>query len=93
MLLFDNICRKSNFNIKHMIRNAHYNIMAQYKWIIFKYWQDLIFDYAQNSAKINFGAHYVIEEGKSVKYLGLIVDSLLKFDPHSDHIIKKYKNE
>ena len=49
----------------------------------------LIFDNIQFLAKINLGNDYVIEEIKSVKYLGLIVDNLLKFDLHIDHIISK----
>ena len=49
----------------------------------------LIFDNIQFLAKVNLGNDYVIEEIKSVKYLGLIVDNLLKFDLHIDHIISK----
>ena len=43
----------------------------------------LIFDNIQFLAKVNLGNDYVIEEIKSVKYLGPIVDNLLKFDLYS----------
>ena len=42
----------------------------------------LIFDNIKFAVKINLGKGYSIEECKSIKYLGLIVDSQLKFDLH-----------
>ena len=49
----------------------------------------LIFDNIKFAVKINLGNGYAIEECKSIKYLGLIVDSLLKFDLHIDHVTSK----
>ena len=53
----------------------------------------LIFDTEKSCAsfKINFGSQSIfkITECKSKKYLGLMVDHLLKFDMHIDHIITK----
>ena len=49
----------------------------------------LIFDKALLSVKINIGSNYAIKECKSFKFLGLIVDNLLKFDFHVDYIKKK----
>ena len=41
------------------------------------------------SKLIYIGKGYSIEEFKSIKYLGLIIDSQLKFDLHIDHIKNK----
>ena len=41
------------------------------------------------AVKFNLGNGYSIKECKSIKYLGLIVDSLLKFDLCNDHISRK----
>ena len=45
--------------------------------------------FCQISVKINLANGYSIEECKSIKYLGLIVDNLLKFDLHVEHIKSK----
>ena len=49
----------------------------------------LIFDNIKCLVKIDLGNDYVIDECKFYKYLGLIVDNLLKFDLHIDHITSK----
>ena len=48
-----------------------------------------ILDNALFSVKLNLGSNYAIKECKSYKYLGLIVDNLLKFDLHVDYIKRK----
>ena len=49
----------------------------------------LIFDNVKFCVKIDLGNGHSIKECISNKYLGLIVDSLLKFDLHIDHITTK----
>ena len=49
----------------------------------------IIFDNIKFAVKINLANGYSIEECKSIKYLGLIVDNLLKFDLHIEHIKSK----
>ena len=39
--------------------------------------------------RLNLGSNHKIKECKSFKYLGLIVDNLLKFDLHVDYIKKE----
>ena len=49
----------------------------------------LVFDNAPLSVRLNLGSNHKIKECKSFKYLGLIVDNLLKFDLHVDYIKKQ----
>ena len=88
-LLFENICRKTYLNIK-------IEMLTIIKWLVvnklslnIEKTKILIFDNVKFSVKINLGNGYTIEECKSNKYLGLIVDNLLKFDLHIKHIICK----
>ncbi len=49
----------------------------------------IVFDREEYNDSIDLGNGMIIDECKSVKYLGLIVDNLLKFDLHIDHIKAK----
>ena len=53
----------------------------------------LVFDNVPLSVRLNLGSNHRIKECKSLKYLGLIVDNLLKFNLHVDYIKKKIRNE
>ena len=88
-LFFDNICRSSYLSIK-------IELMTLIKWfnvnrltICIKKTKFIVFDREVYSDSIDIGKDMTIDECKSVKYLGLILDNLLKFDLHIDHIKKK----
>ncbi|MCP4437680.1 MAG: reverse transcriptase family protein, partial [Aureispira sp.] len=92
-LFFSDICRKTYLNIK-------IEMMTIMKWLdvnklslsIDKHkskTQFLVFDNEEYIDCIDLGNGIKISECKSVKYLGLIVDNLLKFDLHIEHIKKK----
>ena len=88
-LFFDNICRKSYLSMK-------IELMTIIKWfnvnkltICIKKTKFMVFDREVYSDTIDIGNDMKIDECKSVKYLGLILDNLLKFDLHIDHIKKK----
>ena len=71
-LLFDNICRKSYLSIRlEMLTIIKWLNVNKLSLNISKT-SLLIFDNIQLLAKIDLGNDYVIEEIKSVKYLGLI---------------------
>ena len=85
-LMFDNICRKTYLSIQ-------IEMLTIIKWLAVnklslnaEKTKVLIFDNIKFAVKINLGNGYSIEECKSIKYLGLIVDNLLKFDLHIYHI-------
>ena len=88
-LLFENVCRKTYLNIR-------IEMLTIIKWLSvnklslnIEKTKFLIFDNAQFSVKIKLCNNYAIKECKSFKYLGLMVDNLLKFDIHVDYIKKK----
>ena len=88
-LFFGNICRSSYLSLK-------IELMTIIKWfnvnkltICIKKTKFIVFDREVYSDSIGISNGISIDECKSVKYLGLIVDNLLKFDLHIDHIKKK----
>ena len=92
-LLFENICRKTYLNIR-------IELLTIIKWLCVNklsintdQTKLLVFDNAPLSVRLNLGSNHRIKECKSFKYLGLIVDNLLKFDLHVDYINKKIRNE
>ena len=88
-LLFENICRKTYLSIRiEMLTIIKWLSVNKLSLNIDKT-KILIFDNVNFSVKINLGNNYNIKECKSFKYLGLIVDNLLKFDLHVDYIKKK----
>ena len=88
-LLFKNICRKTYLNIKiEMLTIIKWLVVNKLSLNILKT-KILIFDNIKCLVKIDLGNDYVIDECKFYKYLGLIIDNLLKFDLHIDHITSK----
>ena len=91
-LFFSNICRSTYLSMK-------IEMMTVIKWLdvnklslnIDKT-QFIVFDHEEYRDFIDLGNGMTISECKSVKYLGLIVDNLLKFDLHIEHIKKKLQN-
>ena len=90
-LLFENLCHKTYLSIV-------IEILTIIKWLSVNKLSPstdktkiIIFDNANFSVKIHIGNNYAIKECKSYKYLGLMVDNLLKFDIHLDYIKKKMK--
>ena len=81
-LLFDNICRKTYLNIQIEMTIIKWLAVNKLSLNIEKT-KMLIFDNIKFAVKIILGNGYSIEE---CKYLGLIIDSQLKFDLHIDHI-------
>ena len=89
-LFFDNICRNSFINMK-------IELLTVKKWLdVNKLSLNLgkdktkfmVFDNAKQCDKISIG-DIVIDECKTKKYLGLIVDNELKFNKHIDYIKTK----
>ena len=88
-LLFDDICGKTFLSIRiEMLTVIKWLSVNKLSLNIDKT-KFLIFYNAQFSVKIKLINNYHIKECKSFRYLGLIVDTLLKFDPHVDYIKKK----
>ena len=88
-LLFQNVCRKTYLNIKiEMLTIIKWLSVNKLSLNVDKT-KILIFDNAQLSVKIHLCNNYTVKECKSYKYLGLMVDNLLKFDIHVDYIKKK----
>ena len=88
-LMFDNICRKTYLSIQiEMLTIIKWLAVNKLSLNIDKT-KIIIFDNIKFAVKINLANGYSIEECKSIKYLGLIVDNLLKFDLHIDHIKSK----
>ena len=88
-LLFRNICRKTYLSIRiEMLTIIKWLSVNKLSLNIDKT-KILIFDNVQFSVKIKISDNYAIKECKSYKYLGLIVDNLLKLDLHVDYIKKK----
>ena len=88
-LLFNNICRQTFIGMK-------IELMTIIKWLnvnkltlSIEKTNYIVFDNVENCGTIELGSDIVIKECKSTKYLGLIVDNLLKFDLHIDYIKKK----
>ena len=88
-LFFDNICRRTFISLK-------IELMTIIKWLnvnkltlSIEKTNFIVFDNLDYCDSIDLGNGLVIKECKSTKYLGLMVDHMLKFDLHIDHIKKK----
>ena len=88
-LFFENICRKSYLSIRIEMLTIIKWLSVNKLTLNIDKTKILVFDNAQFSVKINIGNSYYIKECKSFKYLGLMVDNLLKFDIHVEYIKKK----
>ena len=88
-LLFENICRKTYLYIR-------IELLTIIKWLCVNKpslntdkTKLLVFDNAPLSVRLNLGSNHKLKECKSFKYLGLIVDNLLKFNLLVDNSKKK----